>query len=219
MIEGIKVFGERNSGNNYIMHLLDKNLDLKYTTREPKINKCMGWTHGKVHECYHKEAPDKILFLFIFKNPYSWLLSFKEKTHTNQSFKKTNFFGFLQTPVEGYNNPVLMLMDKYKDYLAFSSKYIDHIKYEEALETPEKFITGLCNQVNEISDGNIIPKGVFVPVTQQTHPSSRLLDKPFDKKEYYLKEQWKAKLGTREIAFINEHLDFDVMEKLGYKWI
>ncbi len=217
MIEGIKVFGERNSGNNYIMHLLDKNLDLKYTTREPSINKTLGWTHGKPL-VYGQDVLDKILFLFIFKNPYSWLLSFKEKTHTKQTFKKTNFFGFLQTPVEGYDNPILMLMDKYGNYLEFfdvnkHAKQIT-IRYEDALETPKDIIN-----VIHVSFRLKKSDKYFTPITQQTHASSRLLDKPFDKKDYYLNEQWKNKLGTRDIEFINKYLDADVMDKLGYEWI
>ncbi len=214
MIEGIKVFGERNSGNNYIMHLLDKNLDLKYTTREPTINKAMGWTHGKTLDCYGHTTLDTILFLFIFKNPYSWLLSFKENTHTKQTFKKTNFFGFLQTPVEGYENPVLMLMDKYKDYFAFDNQYEHLVQYEDVLANPAHLINDLNGYFNlPVSDN------YFTPIENTTESDGTLLEKKFDKKEYYLKEQWKQKLGTREIAFINEHLDSDVMKKLGYEWI
>ncbi len=216
MIEGIKVFGERNSGNNYIMHLLDKNLDLKYTTRERFINKHMGWTHGKT-QTYDQAEVENILFVLIFKNPYSWLLSFKDKPHThelNTKFKKLNFFGFLQTPCEGYENPIEMLMEKYYDYLNFTKYNAVRIQYEDTLKDPKSIIADIVNTFSVLTTPSY-----FTPITQQTHPSSRLLDKPFDKKDYYLNEEWKSKLGTRDIEFINKHLDADVMDKLGYEWI
>lgn len=214
MIEGIKVFGERNSGNNYIMHLLDTNLDMKYTTRAPHINKGLGWTHG-TPQTYDKEVEAKTLFLFIVKNPYSWLLSFKDKPHTDikGKYDKIDFGKFLRTPVESHKSPIEMWTYKHSIYLWFMGNvdYAHLVRYEDVLRDPKKVIDEIIDKY-DLSKS----KSYFKNIDNTTHPSGRITDDKFGKKEYYLKKKWRKEL--EDVDLINGFLNRKVMKKLGYKY-
>lgn len=69
----VQIYGERNSGTNYLQHLMERNFcNLKITWQ-------YGWKHflpeGPI------EQADDCLFLVIHRNPFDWLRSMHKKPH------------------------------------------------------------------------------------------------------------------------------------------
>ena len=66
----IKIFGERNSGTNYLFQLINKNI-LNINFDEPKNKKFkLGWKHGipkyNLLDLYEKK--DKVIYICIFRD-------------------------------------------------------------------------------------------------------------------------------------------------------
>lgn len=214
MIKGIKVFGERGAGNNYIMHLLDTNFSLEFRTRSPHINKAMGWTHG-IPPNYPDNQED-YLFVCIVKNPYSWLLSFKSKPHTEikKKYNKMNFMQYLRHSIEQRETPIMLWNVKNYSYVELKKK-VKHcyiVRYEDVLEKPKRIMDDIHKRFGLTKGGEY-----FSPIIRETHASGKLLLNFFDRKKYYLEEKWRGELDRKHIDFINAHLDKDLMKKLNYK--
>ena len=76
-IDYIQIFGERNSGTNYLKQLLEINLDPKI-----EIGSKFGWKHGFTHKrAIKNKDTEHTLFLVLTKDPYSWLISMNQRPH------------------------------------------------------------------------------------------------------------------------------------------
>ena len=80
----IKIYGERNSGNNYLIKLLDSNIiNLNPSAWKMHTEARFGWTHGLPIPTDEANIL-KINFIILVKNPYSWLLSLYRNPHKNK---------------------------------------------------------------------------------------------------------------------------------------
>ena len=112
----VKIYGERNTGTNYLSALLDKNLDvellpgvvpfavdvvqallpgheaIKTLYNSLTFPRHLGWKHmlvgndNHLAEC-HLQSPG-FLCITLTKNPYSWLLSLHRRPHNHPSYEK-----------------------------------------------------------------------------------------------------------------------------------
>lgn len=90
-IKYIQIYGERNSGTNYLSNLLQANVLNKLD-----FSNCCGWKHGFVNwRLIRKQNQKDILFLFITKDPYSWLVSMNRKPHHAPQLYNMEFSEFL----------------------------------------------------------------------------------------------------------------------------
>lgn len=125
----IKVYGERNTGTNYLHDLIAENLQIellpgimpssfvfrqKFLLRQEFIidlydrltyHKTLGWKHALVADkeqiLKSKVYNDKkIFFVTITKNPYSWLLSLYMRPYHLKVNKDMSFREFIQMPWE-----------------------------------------------------------------------------------------------------------------------
>lgn len=79
-IKKIKIFGERNSGTNYLEQLLKKNIK-NIDILLPGYNSGSGWKHGFPNIKLFNNL-DNVLFIFIIRDLKSWLKSmFKQPYH------------------------------------------------------------------------------------------------------------------------------------------
>lgn len=201
----IKVFGERNSGNNYLMQLLKANFKEAYF---PKgwVRK-YGWTHGvpKVNG-----SEEDVLFLVIVKNPYSWLLSMQEHPHIPGYTKKT-FSEFIRSPLDGYETPMLLWSFKYFSFIQKlrNLKFVI-IKYELMLSDPKTTIEMMAKKYK------VKRRGEFKNVRRSTKSNGTLSDHLFDKKDFYLNDEWKDQINKEDYAFINDKLDKFLMQTFNY---
>lgn len=122
----VKVFGERNTGTNYLSELLNLNLavhELPGTVPYPvfmaqkmvpgseellrdlyfrfTFNRNFGWKHTLISDlasALEEDAPDDIFFVSITKNPYSWLLSLHRRPYHQEQLTALSFEEFIRTP-------------------------------------------------------------------------------------------------------------------------
>ena len=166
----IKVFGERNTGTNYLLKLIDLNLDArllpsiapKYVTTMqkwlPGQNECfvdvffkftcaqnLGWKHSLVdqidlYQKIKKKSGAKIHVITLTKNPYTWLLSLYKRPHHYRH--KFNFF----------KHPLAWFMSLYKSP---SNYTIKQGTFEEFLRSPWLTV-GRENSPKEIENPMIL---------------------------------------------------------------
>ena len=260
-IKKIKIFGERNTGSRYLQKLVELNCNIdilngtldKYRfllkiLNKMKINqetvrdlyfkfntkKDLGWKHREVdHFDLIETNPyvNEILFLVIVKNPYSFLLSLKEKPYHNLSykwlelkdlikeFKSISFNDFLkkewltvgrEANRPSYENPIQMWNLKCASYFKLQSKYkCSIIRYEDLLDNPELVIRRIFKE-NKIPFNSVN----FKNYNKSTKDPEK--DSEFYKKKYG-SELWKEKLTQEHINFINKYLDKELMQAFDYK--
>ena len=241
----IKIYGERNTGTNFLFKLLRLNLkaDLlrgvvpwhvripfpqSEAVRDLYFELTFGWNLG----WKHRLAPspdavretrvysDRLIFVTLTKNPYSWLLSLYRRPHHYQG-KLGTFQQFLSSPwatvrrakaVPEFPNPVIMWNKKNAAYLGLrAGTPTATLRYEDLLADPERTLSKVADQFSIERS-----KSFFENVTAST--KERDGGKGFDfYQQYYLHEQWRTELQPAALSIINEDLDFDLMSQFGYE--
>ena len=91
----IKIFGERNTGTNYLHKLFSKNF--KNIKLDKSINKkfLLGWKHGipKYNLLDWYEKKDKIIYICIFRDLRKWLNSMYK--HSYHILNNTDFYNYI----------------------------------------------------------------------------------------------------------------------------
>lgn len=236
-INYIKVFGERNSGTNYLSSLLAmnvKNIEL--------LGGKYGWKHGFVNHEVLKGANDT-LFLVIFKDPYSWAVSMRGKPHHAPQLHKLPFSEFIRSewacytgdnfdkrnlatnPVKPeeemmnernpntkkrFGNVMLMRQAKIRSYLRigeFTDKF-EVVRYEDLLYTPKQVLNKLIRKYE-------LPRTYDrLKLDQGYHGKNP--NKPFTRRRYYLQKEYFDKYTPEDLTYINEFINFELEGKLGY---
>ena len=122
----LKIFGERNTGTNYLQQLIKENLDVHLLPGSSPvwINKLqshlfgknwlndfyfsltfksnLGWKHRllKLDDFTIDNVKD-VFFITLTKNPYSWLLSLYRRPYHHYNSKTQSFSEFLISPWNG----------------------------------------------------------------------------------------------------------------------
>lgn len=241
----IKLFGERNSGTNYLEKLIRINTPNLHWMRSGaprrKIFKLsdftkdafffftashnLGWKHAQVNMrlvLNHKDL-SHIRFITITKNPYSFLLSLYKRPyhHTYKKEKPDTFLGFLQmqwksqgrdmSGLSFYENPIHLWNEKNRSYLNLKKRLPDQtlvLTYESVLEDYESELEKIYAFLK------IDKRSPFENFTESTKSDSK---SHASYQDYYLNEDWKAQLSKAEIAYINQHLDKEVLDAFQYK--
>jgi hypothetical protein len=129
----VKVFGERNSGTNYLERLLKANFDVEllpgtrpmsHTEIAVRLNNVpkhdravlreaiidddiqrirytgLGWKHGAPDLATLRQSEEhvrKVLFVTIFRHPYTWLRSLHRRPY-HSLLSKVDFSSFIRSP-------------------------------------------------------------------------------------------------------------------------
>jgi hypothetical protein len=89
MIKYFTIYGERCSGTNFLMHSIEKNFKIEYTT-----NYC--WKHFFGHYNYkNNDIENETLFIGIIRDPIEWIDSFYKKKHHIPDENRINIITFL----------------------------------------------------------------------------------------------------------------------------
>ncbi|MDH7448055.1 hypothetical protein [Aquimarina sp. 2201CG14-23] len=249
MIKAIKIYGERNSGTNYLEQLIDQNLQVKILKYRPnKLStsllrtikydfvidilstmdkkNSLGWKHGcpRVKEINEfKKHP--LVIVTITKNPYSFLLSLHKKPYHFRGKKDPVFHNFIE------QDWFLRNRDFCKGRYLESPIELWNVKNKSYIHLSEKTFQIVINITYEQLIKNpeaiidLIAKKGGIQVKkeegfQNIVDSTKKSSLTFDDyKNYYLKKEWRKNLNNQAIGTINEKIDRSIIEYFKYQII
>ncbi|MBK8500859.1 MAG: hypothetical protein IPL46_00895 [Saprospiraceae bacterium] len=239
-IKTIKIFGERNSGTNYLAELLKSNLEVDLLTGtvpnfEPFIRvewvkeifylfsarHNLGWKHAEINlslvQLYRSLA--QLHFVTITKNPYSFLLSLFDNPHQIVGKRPAKFRDFLSNAwitrkreytQSHFESPILLWNAKNASYLRLLKEFPDRCK----LLTYENLIVDPESYIIAIADQFDLHRiGPFRNIEKSTKNNGKAFS---DYRTYYLSQHWQSRLRREDLEIINEKLDHNLMHYFGY---
>lgn len=100
--QSIYVFGERNSGTNYVHHLITRNCVLRDTQGrlyDAANAAAFGWKHGFPNMF---AAPENVLAIAVYREPIAWLQSLcRAPWHTAPHLRNLPFSDFIRREWQG----------------------------------------------------------------------------------------------------------------------
>lgn len=244
-MQKIKVFGERNTGTNYLVQMLSRNCKVelfpsvvpgRLPLRQKEFMKdlyfamafkrTMGWKHAvpNLSKIQKHPALAQTQLLTLSKNPYSFLLSLYKRPYHYKGVKPATFTDFLRKPweVRGRDNHS---GSQFESPIAlWNEKNRSYRQLKEALGakvTHLNYETLLADPVQFVTD---LATSLQLTLKNETvtnvEKSAKGEKKGFtDYKAYYLGEEWKQQLSAEDIQFINAGLDKEVVAYFGYELI
>ena len=114
MIKNFTIFGERNSGTNYLKSVLEDNLKIPFTQKYgykhwfiKNLNPRGEYNYTTDNECrtdiLSKES-DETLFIYIIRNPFDWAGSMYKKPHHIKNSNMSSLNNFLKSPYLAFEN-------------------------------------------------------------------------------------------------------------------
>lgn len=240
----VKVYGERNSGTNYLSQLMARNFDVRvmpgvtprrwlkqYGTGEDAKDRFfseqyarnLGWKHAMAPTRRQLESlgvpTSQLVFVTVTKNPYSWLLSlFKRPYHATR--RATTFGELINSPWEplGRENCVGEFQTPMELWNCKNRSYVS--LYEANLRAInlryEDILIDPLAVLQRLHEAASLPlKGTeFVNVTTSTKDARKDFQYYQD---YYLNERWRERLAAADVETINQHLDRRLVRYFSYE--
>lgn len=235
----VKIFGERNTGTNYLTKLIENNFEVEilkgaitkgsiFTLREwtkdlffkftKHIN--LGWKHSAIDVSLILNHNGNPVIITLTKNPYSFLLSLYKRPYHYKGSKPNSFISFLNNhwglttrdncKEKGLNSPVDLWNIKNKSYMNLLNNYSNCLLF-----TYEELLENPNKVIVSISEKLNIPlKEEFKNYANSTKNDNKDFN---DYQNYYLNELWKNELTKEDLSFINSNLDLNVVSHFGYK--
>ncbi|MBW3020332.1 hypothetical protein KY334_03470 [Candidatus Woesearchaeota archaeon] len=233
MIKKIQIFGERNSGTNYLKSLIKLNFENIDITTE------FGWKHwfpfseGDPHYKGKKDS-ECCLFIVIYRNPFDWLRSFHQNPwHSHFSLKGIKFSKFIRKEWFcmwndeaniGNNNPKYnseMLFERdpetnkrFKNVLKLRSS---KIKYFQKLKEQVKNICYI--RYEDLKDNPDILKDIALKFHIKLKNNSIINEDTYKgfKEEKYIPKKYPP-FSKKDLKFIHENLNWDLENLIGYNF-
>lgn len=245
----IKVFGERNTGTNYLEKLLKINfkntlitgtyaqarpftykflkllrlnvLLEKLADRYFKNNpQTLGWKHRKLPALFDKNIYENIIFILVVRNPYDFLLSFKRRPY-NTGFSSSE------------KNIIFNEIKSRKRETSSSEKFVNAIdlynkKYKSYLDfkAQNMIIIRYEDLVMETEKTLNKINGQFTLLTKNGFPNILNENSKGDKgrdlnfyKNQLINKNYHKLFDNLELKKINSFLDFNILNKFSYKII
>ena len=243
MIKEIKVYGERNSGTNYLISLLEANLkgnDVKI------VQKKYGWKHRFVDAQQLYEADtSKTLFIFISKDIYSWTVSMNNKPHHAPQLYGLDFDTFLKSEWACYEGIGYATRDLKKNPI----KPEEEMMFERNPNTGKRFrnVMLLRNEKNKqylkiketcehhhfmkYYDLLYTPKRSLRMMAREfglkLRAEIQLNDgyhgknpkQKFNRKRFYLQQEYFDKYTQQQLDYVNQFFDEKIEAALGYEMV
>ena len=235
----VKIFGERNTGTNYLAKLIENNFDVEilrgtvskdsiFTFREWTKDlffmltrrRNLGWKHSFVNRNLVLNYKDKPIIITLTKNPYSFLLSLYKRPYHYKANKPNTFLDFLRQvwiltdrdncKEKILNSPIDLWNIKNKSYIDLLGAYSNCLLF-----TYEELLENPDQVIISISEKLKLPlKEKFKNYDESTKDDNKNFN---DYQDYYLNELWKKDMNNDEIIFINSKLDLNVLSYFRYK--
>ena len=203
IVQSFKIFGERHTGTNALSSFIIENFNIKFLYYD-----YLGWKHRLApnESEIQKFATQETIFLFTFRNPYSWLKAMHRDPYYYHYPKITelNFFEFVQFQIEDYENLIMLWNQKNSSYLEMINKVPISM-----LVKVEDFHNDQKSYFNRISS-KIEFNGNFIPMERYLNGRGQSSDKSVTESLSI------PSLSREEIEVINRYLDKDLMKELNY---
>lgn len=203
IVQSFKIFGERHTGTNALSSFIIENFNIKFLYYD-----YLGWKHRLApnETEIQKFATQETIFLFTFRNPYSWLKAMHRDPYYYHYPKITelNFFEFVQFQIEDYENLIMLWNQKNLSYLEMINKVPISM-----LVKVEDFHNDQQSYFNKISS-KIEFNGNFIPMERYLNGRGQSSDKSVAESLSI------PNLSREEIEVINRYLDKDLMKELNY---
>ena len=203
IVQSFKIFGERHTGTNALSSFIIENFNIKFLYYD-----YLGWKHRLApnETEIQKFATQETIFLFTFRNPYSWLKAMHRDPYYYHYPKITelNFFEFVQFQIEDYENLIMLWNQKNSSYLEMINKVPISM-----LVKVEDFHNDQQSYFNKISS-KIEFNGNFIPMDRYLNGRGQSSDKSITESLTI------PNLSREEIEVINHYLDKDLMKELNY---
>tara|TARA_B100000902_G_scaffold323431_1_gene317189 strand:+ start:313 stop:939 length:627 start_codon:yes stop_codon:yes gene_type:complete len=203
IVQSFKIFGERHTGTNALSSFIIENFNIKFLYYD-----YLGWKHRLApnESEIQKFATQETIFLFTFRNPYSWLKAMHRDPYYYHYPKITelNFFEFVQFQIEDYENLIMLWNQKNLSYLEMINKVPISmlVKVEDFHNDQQSYFDKISSKIE--FNGNFIPMERYLNGRGQSSDKSvtESLSIP--------------SLSHEEIEVINCYLDKDLMKQLNY---
>lgn len=203
IVQSFKIFGERHTGTNALSSFIIENFNIKFLYYD-----YLGWKHRLApnETEIQKFATQETIFLFTFRNPYSWLKAMHRDPYYYHYPKITelNFFEFVQFQIEDYENLIMLWNQKNLSYLEMINKVPISmlVKVEDFHNDQQSYFDKISSKIE--FNGNFIPMERYLNGRGQSSDKSvtESLSVP--------------NLSSEEIEVINRYLDKDLMKELNY---
>lgn len=203
IVQSFKIFGERHTGTNALSSFVIENFNIKFLYYD-----YLGWKHRLApnETEIQKFATQETIFLFTFRNPYTWLKAMHRDPYYYHYPKITelNFFDFVQFQIEDYENLIVLWNQKNSSYLEMINKVPISM-----LVKVEDFHNDQQSYFNKISS-KIEFNGNFIPMDRYLNGRGQSSDKSVTESLTV------PNLSREEIEVINRYLDKDLMKELNY---
>ena len=239
----LKIFGERNTGTNYLTNLINKNLSINllrgtayrlfgfnkselyknlFFYYSEKYN--LGWKHSNIFNenvISNLKRNPEISVVVLVKNPYSFLTSLHKRPYHNMKLKNLNLLNFL--------NSKWVCVKREKTYSYFdnpvnlwNNKVESYFKLK--YEFPERVLiikfeelvknpADIIGFIGKLKNIKFNKKN-FLNISKSTKNEKKSFEYY---KDYYLNEKWSVGLNKSHYSLINKYLNLDLMNLLDYK--
>jgi len=241
----LKIYGERNTGTNYLSQLVELNLDAEllpgsvpgWMARLPKFipgketlrdawfrysfSRNLGWKHTKVlspADLSRQPRVADVRFVTLTKNPYSWLLSLYKRPYSVWSPRAADFESFVTSPWRTFarDNSTTVLSSPVQLWNEKNASYIELEQNFPAIRLRyEDVLLNPSETIDQISERLKVRK-ISDQFMNLEESTKRDASTFSDYQQYYLREQWRTKLSTTAISRINELLDENLVRFYGY---
>ena len=206
-IDSVKIFGERHTGTNALSLFLRENFNLKF-----KYYEFLGWKHRLAPKKaeWIKHNTGNVLFIFLFRNPYTWLKSMYKEPYYHHYLKinDRSFEEYIRFPIEDYENSICLWNQKNDSYLRMS-KEVSHslnIRIED-FRLDQRKIHRLISQLIGLESAEFIELSGYI--------NGRGIEKNKDVDTSLAIPE----LTNSEIKCINSYLSRSTMKKIGYDFL
>lgn len=242
----IKIFGERNTGTNYLLAILSQNFEVGFfrsviprqlpfkgsefvkdlffrLTRKRNL----GWKHAipPISLIEQVAAKEDMVVITLSKNPYSFLLSLYKRPYGYIGEPPETLEAFLRTPWKVLGRDLHTEAEFATPIDLWNIKNRAYIELKKRLPDQvyplkyEALITDPITTIQALGEHFHLPQKHAEIVNYEKAAKSQGDDRQKDftyYRNYYLQEKWRDKLSEEAIRLINERLDLEVAGFFGY---
>jgi len=185
---------------------------------QSRVGGVAAWKHAAPYfDTSFAKAETSVIF--ILRNPYSWLISLYKHPHHAQGISCETLEQFTDFPwmtipkdriASVVNSPMCLWNEKLRAYADFQDRCdipFHQIRFEDFVQNPVEALTAALVSFGFEANGLA---AIPLVVKNKNHSATGLAD-------YYQQERWRLRLTRQSVALINQHTDWQVAERFGFK--